>query len=88
MLDGNILGSEKGINDTYGHLAGDEVLGELCRRIRGMLRRDEVLARYGGEEFALAMSDTSWTHRHFSFGEFSPAQAFTPGSSAPTRRSP
>jgi diguanylate cyclase (GGDEF)-like protein len=48
----------KRINDTYGHLAGDEVLGELCRRINGLLRRDEVLARYGGEEFALVMSDT------------------------------
>ena len=48
----------KKINDTYGHLAGDEVLGELCRRINGLLRRDEVLARYGGEEFVLVMSDT------------------------------
>jgi two-component system, cell cycle response regulator len=49
----------KQINDTHGHLAGDEVLGELCRRIHGVLRRDEVLARYGGEEFVLVMSDTS-----------------------------
>ena len=48
----------KKINDTYGHLAGDEVLGELCKRINGLLRRDEVLARYGGEEFVLVMSDT------------------------------
>jgi two-component system, cell cycle response regulator len=48
----------KKINDTHGHLAGDEVLGELCRRISGLLRRDEVLARYGGEEFVLVMSDT------------------------------
>jgi diguanylate cyclase (GGDEF)-like protein len=49
----------KKINDNYGHLAGDEVLGELCRRINGLLRRDELLARYGGEEFVLVMSDTT-----------------------------
>lgn len=49
----------KAINDTYGHLVGDEVLAGLCRRIKGLLRRDEVLARYGGEEFALVLSDTT-----------------------------
>jgi two-component system cell cycle response regulator len=48
----------KVINDTFGHLAGDEVLGELCRRIKGYLRSDEVFARYGGEEFSLVMADT------------------------------
>ncbi|MBL8828144.1 MAG: diguanylate cyclase [Planctomycetaceae bacterium] len=49
----------KSVNDTYGHLAGDEVLSELCRRIKQLLRRDEVLARFGGEEFALILADTS-----------------------------
>lgn len=48
----------KAVNDTYGHLAGDEVLSELSRRIRSLLRRDEVLARYGGEEFILLLPDT------------------------------
>lgn len=48
----------KGINDTHGHLAGDEVLGEMCRRIKGLLRSDEVFARYGGEEFTLVLADT------------------------------
>ena len=48
----------KDINDTFGHLTGDEVLIELCRRATGQLRRDEVLARYGGEEFVLVMADT------------------------------
>lgn len=48
----------KTINDTYGHLAGDEVLSELCRRARGLLRQEEVLARYGGEEFALLLTET------------------------------
>ena len=49
----------KTINDTYGHLAGDEVLSEICRRAKTLVRRDEVLARYGGEEFALVMADTN-----------------------------
>lgn len=56
MID---LDKFKSINDTYGHLAGDEVLSELCRRIKMLLRRDEVLARYGGEEFALILADTT-----------------------------
>jgi diguanylate cyclase (GGDEF)-like protein len=54
----------KDINDTYGHLTGDEVLIELCRRASSQLRRDEVLARYGGEEFALVMSDTPLSEAH------------------------
>jgi diguanylate cyclase (GGDEF)-like protein len=49
----------KSINDTFGHLAGDEVLIELSRRLRSKLRGDEVLARYGGEEFCLLLPETS-----------------------------
>ncbi len=48
----------KAVNDRYGHLAGDEVLSELCRRAKSLVRGDEMLARYGGEEFALVMADT------------------------------
>jgi len=54
----------KDINDTFGHLTGDEVLIELCRRATAQLRRDEVLARYGGEEFALVMADTPLSEAH------------------------
>jgi len=49
----------KSINDKYGHLAGDEVLIELSRRLRATLRGDEVFARYGGEEFCLLLPDTA-----------------------------
>ncbi len=49
----------KAVNDTHGHLAGDEVLLGLCQRLRDMLRRDEILARYGGEEFAVLVSETT-----------------------------
>ncbi len=47
----------KRINDTYGHLAGDEVLQELSSRIKSVTREDEVFARFGGEEFALLVCD-------------------------------
>ena len=49
----------KSVNDTHGHLAGDDVLQELCRRTGGLLRSDELLARYGGEEFAVVLADCS-----------------------------
>jgi diguanylate cyclase (GGDEF)-like protein len=49
----------KAINDAHGHLAGDEVLIELCRRLRAVMRREEILARYGGEEFAILLSETT-----------------------------
>ncbi|MBL8816726.1 MAG: GGDEF domain-containing protein [Planctomyces sp.] len=41
----------KVINDSHGHLTGDEVLRIFCERIRGCLRQGDVLARLGGEEF-------------------------------------
>ena len=45
----------KAINDTHGHLVGDEVLIELIRRVRAHLRAVDVLARWGGEEFVLLL---------------------------------
>lgn len=43
----------KGINDVYGHLAGDTVLAALGRLLGQLLRREDMAARYGGEEFAV-----------------------------------
>ena len=48
----------KTVNETYGHLAGDEVLTELCRRAKSLLRCEEVLARYAGDEFIVVLSET------------------------------
>jgi len=45
----------KKINDQYGHLEGDRVLGELTRACHRTLRTEDVLARYGGEEFAVLL---------------------------------
>ena len=41
------------INDSLGHLAGDDMLITLSRRLRGCLRRTDTLARLGGDEFAI-----------------------------------
>ena len=48
----------KKYNDTYGHLAGDDVLSRLGKLLRGTLRTDDLAARYGGEEFAVVLPET------------------------------
>lgn len=48
----------KAVNDTHGHLAGDEVLKMLAFVLRGAIRREDVLARFGGEEFAVVARET------------------------------
>jgi diguanylate cyclase (GGDEF)-like protein len=45
----------KRVNDTYGHPAGDEVLIEIARLVRRLVRNEDVFARYGGEEFGLIL---------------------------------
>jgi len=47
----------KQINDTYGHLRGDEVLKALARVCRNHMDAEEVLARVGGEEFAMLLPE-------------------------------
>ncbi|MFG0253697.1 MAG: diguanylate cyclase, partial [Rhodopirellula sp. JB053] len=48
----------KSVNDTHGHLVGDEVLREFGTRLLDVCREDDLLARYGGEEFSLLLAST------------------------------
>jgi diguanylate cyclase (GGDEF)-like protein/PAS domain S-box-containing protein len=48
----------KNINDTYGHLAGDEVLRLVAQSFQKNLRLCDITGRYGGEEFVIALPET------------------------------
>jgi two-component system, cell cycle response regulator len=47
----------KNVNDTYGHLTGDEVLRETARRLLGSVRSYDFVGRYGGEEFLIVLNN-------------------------------
>ena len=61
MLD---IDNFKGINDTYGHLAGDYILKEVASLLKTHLRKSDVICRYGGDEFVIIMSACPITQGH------------------------
>ena len=49
----------KKVNDTYGHLAGDQVLRCVVDVIQHRIRAQDIVGRYGGEEFLVVLTDTN-----------------------------
>jgi diguanylate cyclase (GGDEF)-like protein len=50
----------KSVNDTYGHLVGDEVLRQAADRLAKLVGEDDLVARLGGDEFAILQRVTSF----------------------------
>jgi diguanylate cyclase (GGDEF)-like protein len=48
----------KGINDDFGHIAGDRVIKAVAGSLQQEIRESDHVARYGGEEFAIILPDT------------------------------
>ncbi len=49
----------KAVNDTLGHVVGDQLLARVSERLKGMISENELVGRLGGDEFAIVIRDAS-----------------------------
>lgn len=47
----------KQVNDTHGHLAGDQVLSDIAQHLTHLFRNEDIIIRFGGDEFAILMKN-------------------------------
>jgi diguanylate cyclase (GGDEF)-like protein len=47
------------VNDTFGHNAGDQVLRDLAKVVKGCVRKEDIFARFGGEEFVVILPNST-----------------------------
>jgi diguanylate cyclase (GGDEF)-like protein len=53
----------KVINDSLGHSVGDQLLKEIAKPLRSLIRKSDIVARLGGDEFAILINDTDGSDR-------------------------
>ncbi len=59
----------KAVNDTFGHVVGDEVLIETARRLSESVREADTVSRFGGDEFCVLVDDTGGREKLRALGE-------------------
>jgi len=55
----------KAVNDTMGHLMGDQILKQIADALRGQIRLNDLLVRMGGDEFLLVLPETNINEARF-----------------------
>ena len=51
----------KNINDSYGHIAGDDVLVKFANIIQDSCRQEDICVRYGGDEFLIILFGNNYS---------------------------
>jgi diguanylate cyclase (GGDEF)-like protein len=75
----------KKINDTYGHLAGDQVLKEFAKRLSSAIRLSDIASRMGGDEFLVLLPECSTSHVETLLARLRPMEVVCEGQKIPIR---